>query len=109
MYDDEMSYKDLPEDFRNSYFKNLIFELYFYFRISKQFSKEEYYINIYKYYTSCGVHRIVHKLRYNTMISSYEISTYDSQPKSTGNKLTRYLHYEDVLTVMWNLEKKPPK
>jgi hypothetical protein len=91
-----MSYKDLPEDFRNNYLKNLLFEFYFYSKITKQFNKEDYYINIYKYQTRDGKHTIDHTLKYNTMISSYEINT------------TRYLNYEQAFNAMWDLERNPP-
>ena len=89
-------YHILPQDFRNYYLQNWIYEIFFFGKLTKRFDKEGYYINIYDYRTNNGKKALIHKLRYNTMISSYEINT------------TRYQHYEHVYNIMWNLDKHPP-
>jgi hypothetical protein len=89
-------YYELPDDFRNHWLQNMIYELFHYGKLTKVFEKRGYYIHIYEYITQRGKYTKLYTLKYNTMISSYEINT------------TRYTDYKQVLHVMWNLEKMAP-
>lgn len=89
-------YNELPQDFHSYWLKNVVYELFHYIKLTKMFDKEGYYIRIYEYKTQRGKHTHIHTLKYNTMISSYEINT------------TRYKEYQQAFEVMWNLEKNPP-
>jgi hypothetical protein len=86
----------LPNDFHSHWLQNIIYELFHYIKLTKFFDKEGYYIRIYEYRTNNGKYAKIYTLKYNTMISSYEINT------------TRYADYGQALKVMWNLEKNPP-
>lgn len=74
----------------------MIYELFHYNKLTKVFEKRGHYIHIYDYKIYQGKHTKVHTLKYNTMISSYEINT------------TRYPCYQKALNIMWNLEKNAP-
>ena len=89
-------YYELPDDFRNYWLQNIIYELFHYNKLTKVLKKKGNYINIYEYKTHQGKYTKLHTLKYNNMINSYEINT------------TRYTDYKQVLNVMWNLEAAAP-
>lgn len=89
-------YYELPNDFHSYWLQNMIYELFHYNKLTKLFEKKGYYIHIYEYKTHQGKYTKLHTLKYNTMISSYEINT------------TRYENYKKALNAMWNLEKNEP-
>ena len=102
----------LPDDFRNHWIQNFIYETYFYGRLTKFYNNpheaytsssrrqvsSETYIDLYKYTTHRGKHIKEYYVKFNTMIQSYEIE----YPR-IGT--IRYPDWPQTMTAMWNLEK----
>jgi hypothetical protein len=92
-------YTDLPYEFRKNYFRNQWYETMFFTKITKitkRFDADGNYINIYDYTHQKRKERVTHKLRYNTLISLFEINT------------TRYPNWNAAFEAMQHLETEPP-
>ena len=53
-------YYELPDDFRNHWLQNMIYELFHYGKLTKVFEKKGYYIHIYEYITQLGKYTKLH-------------------------------------------------
>lgn len=101
-------YEDLPDDFKNHYYSNLLWETYNYRKVTKLLgkdneckrSRDNLFIDIYEFtpvfrpdgvrpptFGKFGPAKI--KVRYDTLIKNYYVGQ------------TRFLHYEDVLKYLW--------
>jgi hypothetical protein len=90
------AYNELPADYHSHMLQNMAFELYHHHKITKLFDKDRHIIRIYKYVTHDAKRTYEHIVKYNTMISLYEINS------------TRYEFYSQVLSALWNIETNPP-
>ena len=95
--------EDLPDDFKNHYYSNLLWETYNYRKVTKLLNKindckrlrDNLFIDIYEFtpvlrsgsFGKFGPAKI--KVRYDMLIKNYYV----------GQK--RFLHYEDVLKYLW--------
>jgi hypothetical protein len=108
----------LPDDFRNHWIQNFIYEIYFYGRLDKfpqamcdsRLTKSDVvtklynkhtvfdgvYINLYKYTKCSKKHIKEYYVKYNTMIHSYEI-----EDPHIGT--FRYPDWARTLAVIWTL------
>lgn len=79
----------LPQDYKNHYISNKIFEIYYFFNVEKHFVKSDNNILIYTLRRNRGKSSNQSSLCYNITIQNYEFHG------------KRYLSYRDVLTDMW--------
>ncbi len=90
------AYDELPQDFKDHWFSNLIYETYHWLNLTKHFTKRGHCIIIYdcKYRNE---NTIIHKiLQYNITTQNYEI---DSK---------RFFNYSEALDHLWELDKIDP-